>query len=93
MTDMPDRLHETVLVLRCQAGDVAAFEEIVARYGPRLNSTALSRIPLTSFQRGKPDAKIAEPLPSAFEVALSSLGVSLFGPGDLSGCLGQQLLL
>jgi RNA polymerase sigma-70 factor (ECF subfamily) len=37
MTDMPDRLHETVLVLRCQAGDVAAFEEIVARYGPRLN--------------------------------------------------------
>jgi hypothetical protein len=59
----------------------------------KLSSTALSRIPLTSFQRGKPDAKIAEPLPSAFEVALSSLGVSLFGPGDLSGCLGQQLLL
>jgi RNA polymerase sigma-70 factor (ECF subfamily) len=31
-----DRLYEQVLVLRCQAGDEAAFEEIVSRYGPRL---------------------------------------------------------
>ena len=31
-----DKLYETVLVLRCQGGDAAAFEEVVARYQPRL---------------------------------------------------------
>jgi hypothetical protein len=31
-----DRLYEQLLVLRCQAGDEVAFEEIVGRYGPRL---------------------------------------------------------
>lgn len=36
MTDAADRLYERVLVLRCQARDQAAFEEIVARYSPRL---------------------------------------------------------
>src|SRR5262249_2114133 len=36
MTDAADRLYERVLVLRCQARDEAAFEEIVARYTPRL---------------------------------------------------------
>jgi RNA polymerase sigma-70 factor (ECF subfamily) len=36
MTDAADRLYEWVLVLRCQARDEAAFEEIVARYTPRL---------------------------------------------------------
>jgi RNA polymerase sigma-70 factor (ECF subfamily) len=36
MTDTTDRLYETVLVLRCQAGDEAAFAELVARYQPRL---------------------------------------------------------
>jgi RNA polymerase sigma-70 factor (ECF subfamily) len=36
MTDAADRLYERVLVLRCQARDDAAFEEIVARYTPRL---------------------------------------------------------
>jgi RNA polymerase sigma-70 factor (ECF subfamily) len=36
MTDAADRLFERVLVLRCQARDEAAFEEIVARYTPRL---------------------------------------------------------
>jgi RNA polymerase sigma-70 factor (ECF subfamily) len=36
MTDAADRLYEQVLVLRCQARDEAAFEEIVARYTPRL---------------------------------------------------------
>ena len=59
----------------------------------KLSSTALSRIPFTSFQPGKSDAKIAQPSPSAFEVAPSSVGVSLLRPGDLPGCLGQQLLL
>jgi len=36
MTDRADRVYEQVLALRCQAGDGAAFEELVARYGPRL---------------------------------------------------------
>jgi RNA polymerase sigma-70 factor, ECF subfamily len=36
MTDAADRLYERVLILRCQARDEAAFEEIVARYTPRL---------------------------------------------------------
>jgi RNA polymerase sigma-70 factor (ECF subfamily) len=36
MTDGADRLYERVLVLRCQARDEAAFEEIVSRYTPRL---------------------------------------------------------
>jgi RNA polymerase sigma-70 factor (ECF subfamily) len=36
MTDASDRLYQRTLVLRCQARDEAAFEEIVARYTPRL---------------------------------------------------------
>jgi RNA polymerase sigma-70 factor (ECF subfamily) len=36
MTDTTDRLYETVLVLRCQAGDEAAFAELVERYQARL---------------------------------------------------------
>src|SRR4051812_19964917 len=36
MTDAADRLYERVLVLRCQARDEASFEEVVARYTPRL---------------------------------------------------------
>jgi RNA polymerase sigma-70 factor (ECF subfamily) len=36
MSDAAEQLYEHVLVLRCQAGDPAAFEELVARYGPRL---------------------------------------------------------
>src|SRR4051812_29894924 len=36
MTDPADRLYERLLVLRCQAGDEAAFAEVVGRYGPRL---------------------------------------------------------
>jgi RNA polymerase sigma-70 factor (ECF subfamily) len=35
MTDT-DRLYERVLVVRCQAGDEAAFAELVERYQPRL---------------------------------------------------------
>jgi RNA polymerase sigma-70 factor (ECF subfamily) len=36
MTDSTDRLYERVLVLRCQAGDEAAFAELMERYQPRL---------------------------------------------------------
>jgi RNA polymerase sigma-70 factor, ECF subfamily len=36
MTDEADRLYERLLVLRCQAGDEGAFEQLVARYHPRL---------------------------------------------------------
>jgi RNA polymerase sigma-70 factor (ECF subfamily) len=36
MNDAAVRLYERVLVLRCQAGDPAAFGELVERYGPRL---------------------------------------------------------
>jgi RNA polymerase sigma-70 factor (ECF subfamily) len=36
MTDATDRLYERVLILRCQARDEAAFEEIIVRYTPRL---------------------------------------------------------
>jgi RNA polymerase sigma-70 factor (ECF subfamily) len=36
MADAADRLYERVLILRCQARDEAAFEEVVARYTPRL---------------------------------------------------------
>jgi RNA polymerase sigma-70 factor (ECF subfamily) len=34
--NVPDHLQESVLILRCQAGDEGAFEEIVSTYGPRL---------------------------------------------------------
>jgi RNA polymerase sigma-70 factor (ECF subfamily) len=33
-----DRLYQSVLVLRCQTGDQAAFEELVSWYQPRLRS-------------------------------------------------------
>jgi len=36
MTDAIERFYEQVLVLRCQAGDQRAFEELVVRYSPRL---------------------------------------------------------
>jgi RNA polymerase sigma-70 factor (ECF subfamily) len=36
MTDTADQLYERVLVLRCQAGDDAAFAELLERYQPRL---------------------------------------------------------
>lgn len=36
VTDASDRLFERLLILRCQARDAAAFEELVARYTPRL---------------------------------------------------------
>jgi RNA polymerase sigma-70 factor (ECF subfamily) len=36
MTDIADRLHWSLLVVRCQAGDQAAFEELVTEYQPRL---------------------------------------------------------
>jgi RNA polymerase sigma-70 factor, ECF subfamily len=36
MTDIAERVYRSVLVVRCQAGDRAAFEELVALYHPRL---------------------------------------------------------
>jgi RNA polymerase sigma-70 factor (ECF subfamily) len=36
MTDPLDRVYDQLLVVRCQAGDAAAFAELVARYSPRL---------------------------------------------------------
>jgi|SRR5687767_1435743 len=36
MTCSADRLSERVLVLRCQAGDDAAFEQLVVGFSPRL---------------------------------------------------------
>ena len=36
MTDIVERVYRSVLVVRCQAGDRAAFEELVALYQPRL---------------------------------------------------------
>jgi RNA polymerase sigma-70 factor (ECF subfamily) len=37
MTETAGRLYERLLVLRCQAGDEAAFAELVGRYAPRLH--------------------------------------------------------
>jgi RNA polymerase sigma-70 factor (ECF subfamily) len=36
MTDQLDLIYERVLVVRCQAGDEAAFAELVTRYDARL---------------------------------------------------------
>ena len=37
MSDNPlDRVYQRLLVLRCQTGDAAAFEELVVTYSPRL---------------------------------------------------------
>src|SRR5262245_17265757 len=36
MSDPAERLYQRVLVLRCQAGDEAAFAALVGEYGPRL---------------------------------------------------------
>jgi RNA polymerase sigma-70 factor (ECF subfamily) len=38
MNDPVERLVERVLVLRCQTGDAAAFEELVGRYAPRVRN-------------------------------------------------------
>jgi RNA polymerase sigma-70 factor (ECF subfamily) len=38
MSDTAARLHERVLVLRCQAGDESAFAELVEHYHARLHS-------------------------------------------------------
>ena len=37
MANLPDQLHERLLVLRCQTGDQQALVELVARYQPRLS--------------------------------------------------------
>ena len=37
MTDPTEKSYEQLLLLRCQAGDDAAFTEIVERYSPRLH--------------------------------------------------------
>lgn len=37
MTDIAERVYRSVLVVRCQAGDRAAFEELVELYQPRLH--------------------------------------------------------
>ena len=39
MTNSVDRLRERVLVLRCQGGDEAAFEELVGNYSQRCATT------------------------------------------------------
>jgi RNA polymerase sigma-70 factor (ECF subfamily) len=36
MTDRVERVYQSVLVVRCQAGDRTAFEELVELYQPRL---------------------------------------------------------
>jgi len=36
MSDEAGRLYERVLILRCQAGDEAGFEELLGRYGARV---------------------------------------------------------
>ena len=36
MTDVADRLYRNLLILRCQAGDRLAFEELIAGYGSGL---------------------------------------------------------
>jgi RNA polymerase sigma-70 factor, ECF subfamily len=36
MTDIAERVYRSILVVRCQAGDCAAFEELLALYQPRL---------------------------------------------------------
>ena len=35
MTRQPEHVYLELLVLRCQSGDVGAFEELVARWQPR----------------------------------------------------------
>ncbi|MFO0848079.1 MAG: sigma-70 family RNA polymerase sigma factor [Gemmataceae bacterium] len=39
MSDDLDRLYDRVLVLRCQAGDGAAFAELIGRYSALVNGT------------------------------------------------------
>ena len=41
MTRQPEHIYLELLVLRCQAGDVAAFEELVGHWQPRLWRHAL----------------------------------------------------
>lgn len=36
MSDVTKRLYEQLLVVRCQAGEESAFEELVIQYNPRL---------------------------------------------------------
>jgi RNA polymerase sigma-70 factor (ECF subfamily) len=44
MTDIAERIYRSVLVVRCQAGDRAAFEELVELYQPRLRHFLASMI-------------------------------------------------
>src|SRR5262245_56471361 len=54
MTGPLERIYERVLVLRCQAGDEAAFAELVGRYAPRL------RYYLRRLLEGDPDDVLQE---------------------------------
>ena len=53
MTDRHDRIYESLLVLRCQAGDERAFVELVERYHGRL------RLFLRQMLRDEHDAEDA----------------------------------
>ena len=44
MTEGADRFYHNVLVLRCQAGDPAAFEELIALHQPRLRYFLLQMV-------------------------------------------------
>jgi RNA polymerase sigma-70 factor, ECF subfamily len=44
MPDVTERVYRSVLVVRCQAGDRAAFEEVIQLYQPRLRYFLASMI-------------------------------------------------
>src|SRR5437764_10731951 len=48
VSDPADELYERVLVVRCQAGDEAAFAELVERYQPRLRYYLAKMLPGSS---------------------------------------------
>jgi len=45
MSDLADRLYWRLLVLRCQGGDAAALEELVAQSQPRLRGFLFKMLP------------------------------------------------
>jgi RNA polymerase sigma-70 factor (ECF subfamily) len=44
MTDLAERVYRSVLVVRCQAGDRVAFEDLVEFYQPRLHHFLASMV-------------------------------------------------
>ena len=83
MTDLAERVYRSILVVRCQAGDPAAFEELVDLYQPRLRYFLANMVG---------DGYTADDLLQEvwFEVYR---GVARLGIGDITSSFPKELVM